>query len=94
MTPTTFTTICKNTKNFPKVTITVTKTKVLETPAWAGIQTKIGGICPLCNQMHTAVITDNSDNKYAPIYPVKPTRICCTNRRRIDRPAAQGRALK
>lgn len=68
-TPTTFTTICNNTKNFPKVTIAVTKTKFLETPAWAGIQTKIGGICPLCNQMHTAVVTDNSNNKYAPIYP-------------------------
>jgi hypothetical protein len=89
-TPTTFTTICANTKNFPKVTIMVTKTKVLDVPARMGIQTKIGGICPLCNQIHTSIITDNSNNKYAPIYPenqrefVVPTTAEFTDPQRKD----------
>lgn len=87
---TNFVTFCQNTKNFPKVSIAVTKTKLLDVPPHMGIQTKIGGICPLCKQLHTNIITDNSNNEYAPIYPenqidfIAPTEAELTDPQRED----------
>lgn len=66
MTPTTFATICS--KTFNRVEITVSKTKSLPVTCH-GKQTRLGGVCPDCGELHISLHTEENSNPYAAVLP-------------------------